>query len=561
MESMSSMSSLSASDGEIKPTEYLKYYCRLGYHPRILKNKGAIMVIVWNFMVAFTNNYIIWNVFKVQSDMVHFIVCGIVGILLPIAGWLADVQFGRYKVICWSVWTIWISSMVLAMSYVMVDIIPLHIDYSHTHQKIVIVLVTLIKTGVGGFQANIIQFGVDQLPDASTTEITSFISWFVWSITSSHLLVLYFTCICNEFRMIGLLLMCGSISLVVSTNFIFKKHLIKEPVTQNPFKLIFKVVGYAIRNKRPRQRSAFTFHEDQLPSRIDFGKHKYGGPFTTEQVEDVKTFFKAFLFICIVCVLIAMMFYHRVSGLEIYLTNSKLYSDMLNRKSDCLTLDQCIRQNFLTSIYCICGTAFIPLYEILIFPIFNRCLKINSYWKVLLGCFFQLGGYIVLTVLIIYSKKVMSTYANNNHNVTTYQCLFYEGNKSVAYTFDYKWFVFAEIPFAIAEVCYLVGSIEFFCAQIPYTMKGLVAGCAYGLITLFVSFNVGLFYIFKIRFNIWKRQSLLNCEFWYLQTKTIPTFIVLLLFGLAITCYKRRKREDVLPNEHFFAEQYYSKNH
>ena len=93
---MSSMSSLSASDGRIKPIEYLKYYCRLGYHPRILKNKGAIMVLVWNYMVAFTNNYIIWNVLKVRSYIVHFIVCGIVGILLPIAVWLADVRFGKY---------------------------------------------------------------------------------------------------------------------------------------------------------------------------------------------------------------------------------------------------------------------------------------------------------------------------------------------------------------------------------------------------------------------------------------------------------------------------------
>ena len=93
---MSSMSSLSASDGENKPTEYLKYYCRLGYHTRILKNKGAIMVLVWNYMVAFTNNYIIWNVLKVRSYIVHFIVCGIVGILLPIAVWLADVRFGKY---------------------------------------------------------------------------------------------------------------------------------------------------------------------------------------------------------------------------------------------------------------------------------------------------------------------------------------------------------------------------------------------------------------------------------------------------------------------------------
>jgi hypothetical protein len=54
--------------------------------------------------------------------------------------------------------------------------------------------------------------------------------------------------------------------------------------------LIYKVIKFAIVTKHPQCRSAFTYCEDELPSRIDFGKNKYGGPFTTEQVEDIKTF-------------------------------------------------------------------------------------------------------------------------------------------------------------------------------------------------------------------------------------------------------------------------------
>ena len=56
--------------------------------------------------------------------------------------------------------------------------------------------------------------------------------------------------------------------------------------------LAYKVLKYAVKNKHPQRRSAFTYCEDELPSRIDFGKRKYGGPFTTEQVEDVKTFLR-----------------------------------------------------------------------------------------------------------------------------------------------------------------------------------------------------------------------------------------------------------------------------
>lgn len=43
------------------------------------------------------------------------------------------------------------------------------------------------------------------------------------------------------------------------------------------------------KHKYPVQRSAFTHCDDELPSRIDFAKERYGGYFTAEQVEDVKT--------------------------------------------------------------------------------------------------------------------------------------------------------------------------------------------------------------------------------------------------------------------------------
>ena len=56
----------------------------------------------------------------------------------------------------------------------------------------------------------------------------------------------------------------------------------------NPYKLVYKVTKFSCQHKVPIQRSAFTFCEDEIPSGLDLGKAKYGGPFTTEQVEDVK---------------------------------------------------------------------------------------------------------------------------------------------------------------------------------------------------------------------------------------------------------------------------------
>ena len=41
-----------------------------------------------------------------------------------------------------------------------------------------------------------------------------------------------------------------------------------------------------------------TYWEEEIPRGMDLGKRKYGGPFTSEKVEDVKTFFRlSFLFL------------------------------------------------------------------------------------------------------------------------------------------------------------------------------------------------------------------------------------------------------------------------
>ena len=63
-----------------------------------------------------------------------------------------------------------------------------------------------------------------------------------------------------------------------------------EPAGGNPYKLVYRVTSFAYHHKVPLRRSAFTYCTEELPSRMDVGKHKYGGPYTSKQVEDVKAF-------------------------------------------------------------------------------------------------------------------------------------------------------------------------------------------------------------------------------------------------------------------------------
>ena len=81
----------------------------------------------------------------------------------------------------------------------------------------------------------------------------------------------------------------------------YKRHwFLIESGSRNPYKLVFHVIKFASNHSSPIQRSAFTYCENELPSRLDLGKEKYGGPFTTEEVENVKAF------VGILCILLTI---------------------------------------------------------------------------------------------------------------------------------------------------------------------------------------------------------------------------------------------------------------
>ena len=196
---------VSSQPDKITTKECLQTCCRISYQMRKLKNKGAILVLVWSFMVMSVLNYLANNLLISYHDILSYSVITIIGVTLPITGWLADVQFGRYKIIHCSIWIMWISYVLLTTVYVVFSLTEF--DHSGLAQKtLTILLVVILAFGVGGFQANIIQFGIDQLNDASTTEITSFTAWYAWTIISSSITTSFInmlTCIDSKYYLMG----------------------------------------------------------------------------------------------------------------------------------------------------------------------------------------------------------------------------------------------------------------------------------------------------------------------------------------------------------------------
>ena len=420
------------------------------YRLRRIKNRGAILILIWSYCISSLYVYISYSAWKVYSYPVFAMVQISVGFMIPLAGWLADIRFGRYKMIRLSIGTMWISSLLLTTSLLILQSLDLH-----NLSKALHLFLLPLALGYSGFQANAIQFGVDQLCDASSSEIKTFVTWYSWTIMSGRATVstacLY---ISEEYKLLASLLVCLQLTLAVSLGILFNKVLIKEPVTQNPFKTVYGVIKYALKHKSPRLRSAFTYTgEEDLPSRIGFGKSKYGGPFTTEQVEDVKTLFRVVVVVVVGCAFLGVttedrsipnnlrnMFIHALSHTPEYVIN-----------------------NF----YSITALLIVPLYEIVVHPLFHSCLPtLQSHVKVYIGMTLRIVRYAIVLALITYARQHY-THITPSSNAT-FSCIFSKSNDSLNFlseTLDYRWLIILEALVAISELFVAIGALEFYCAH------------------------------------------------------------------------------------------------
>ena len=91
----------------------------------------------------------------------------------------------------------------------------------------------------------------------------------------------------------------------------------------------------------------------------------------------------------------------------------------------------------------------------------------------MIGILLQLAGFLVLIVLVTYSRSKFIETDGLTFNNYTVRCLFHLQfnpllvNKAI----DYRWFALVEVLFAISFTVVVMGIIEFYCAQVPFSMK------------------------------------------------------------------------------------------
>ena len=212
------------------------------------------------------------------------------------------------------------------------------------------------------------------------------------------------------------------------------KWLIIEPKSPQSLKLIYQVLKFAAKHKTPVNRSALTYWEEDIPSRIDLGKSKYGGPFTTEQVEDVKTIFK--LLVVSVPFFLILLSLNLLGGYNAFV----------------VSLESVVLYYFTYNIFwCVfIGTL---VYEFVIYPFVRN--KLPSILR-------RIGAASLPVIVLSIVTLVVSVVRHYDSSVNITVLLV----------------IVLQVMSGLLTTILLPATVEFVCAQSPYSMRALVTGNA-----------------------------------------------------------------------------------
>ena len=426
--------------------------------------------------------------------------------LIYLFGLLADIRFGRYKTLITGVHLCFLSWILFGFA----AIVKSYTDFKVPFMILYVAGYIIKMIGYSSFLSNIIQFGIDQILSASTDEFSAIIYWISVSIHIVYTIIEIGQCSIKQFVIVSYVVSGIAVTTVIVSNCLCKHWLDTTPHIMNSMKLMANVIKYAIKNKYPKNRSALTYWEEDYPSRLDLGKEKYGGPFTEEQVENVKTLQRLTpLLICIVG-------YCCGHGIRYNSFSS------LNQQPQLLP---CFVYN--NSIHSMVAIFLILLYLLIIHRFFNKYIP-SMLKRIALGLVF-----ILLTPL--YYVIMFASKEHFQLNTTSYHAT-----------------LVPQILSGISFVLIFPTSLEFTIAQSPHELRGFMIGLWYAA--------YGLGYVISIngKYPFHCTEDIICQNIYYYIFKTAVIAMILIVFVILAKRYKLRVRENEV-NIHMIAEQHYER--
>ncbi len=546
-----------------------------------VSSKAALITLMWSFYIGIAYG-LVSNPSGVLLETqwilsVIYIGDAISLCFYPLAGYLADNVLGRYKIIIASL-IIFIFAFIVALIPVAVSIVLFTNPewgcdptlFASGQQNVgcdvgfigLIVVPGLFYIAINisfiGFNANIIQFGMDQLHDSPAEHQSLFIYWYVWIYYIIQLIILqpwnmlYIEFI-TSYTLFAILGVCPFIMVIVLVCIAHrnKNWFLIIPARINPYKLVYKVTHFARQHKVPVQRSAFTYCEDEIPTGLDLAKTKYGGPYTTEDVENVKAFYGILkillslspVFILLIAADHSVFWYNIQSILPIF------YGHYLSYQ----IIDYFFDDNTLSAATVV---LLIPLYLL----IFRKCMRyysVSMLKRIGLGIIFLIMTLIMINASILYTsaskKECFFPSLNYRYKYHNYSEFYYSDPTINDVSIPAMLIIFSRCLYGISNMLLYTGLYEFVCAQSPPSMKGLLIGLSFAIKGIFQAIGS----LILIPFGYFP-PSFPNCGLWYYGINTLLSFFSLIVFIYYAKKYKYRQRDEIC-NIYQYAEDYYSK--
>ena len=524
-------------------------------------SKALILLLLWDFSTNLIGNLVLKPSSYTQDVNVAtlYSATGAIAFIFlasPFAGFLADMKFGRLKVLVFSTY-IMIASFLSFLLVLILLAFTIHRSTNYTYLNILegmlgaVAFVYLFGRMI--FTVNIVQFAMDQLRDAPTTNSIIFLHHYFWINNLSDLFaksvnvlikgVNFDTLVKKEIvfpkNVAFILLLIGLVSIISSLIILYLIHtnimwFISDKITGNPYKVIYSVVKFACVNKRPIRRSAFTYCEDEIPSRLDLGKQKYGGPLTTEQVEDVKVFLHM---LKLILSLSPSFVLHWGATISVALS----YKNQVKNDIEELFLNHGLISPVLSLLA-------IPVYLYIVRPYAARYIP-NLFKRIGLNIAIL---YILFLILLVFD--IIAFQNSEELGDFLYTCYnTYVLNKTRANISTRYIFLVQHIFLPLHEMLFYIAAWEFICCQSPQNMKGFVFGMFYAIRALLQFIAIGLILPFFIH---WK-SHIMSCRSGYYLTNIGIGTISLIIFTFFARRYQYRKRDDIC-NVYQYAEDYYS---
>ena len=447
----------------------------------------AILCLVWlGFIRSSVLLLIPSRIF--QYSYKFNLVLSILNFVYPVCGYLGE-RWTRYYVIM-------TGTFIASGGCIMLQIVLLLENILETHNDDLVFALAITGTvafscGLGLFSANIIQFSADQFPGgASSQQLASFARWWVFTLSFAMSIGLSLgACLSllQESNLVVYLMVCilflFSIAVIMIGVCFRRKFTIESPRSVDPVKLIHQVIKYAWKHKYPERPSSFTYTDNNTPSRLDFGKERYGGPFTTDQVESVKCFGRT------LAVLLSSILFCR----------NFLISDDYTEQNIFLLTDDTFSDSLLYSINTnTVLIVMIPVLQLIVMPCFPWLVP-STLKRMWFGLFLNVLCFVVATIL----KLV---------NIA-----------------NFKYFIFDfNIISSVGSALIVFSSLEFIFAQAPCDMQGLLIGI------WFIQFGEQAIILY-----LFKKASLFYC------VTTGLLILSLVAYSVTVYYYKYRVRNEL----------------